>query len=388
MRERIAQVRALTLGSVPTASDQPHWAYGRIAAPMSIYPDYRESRASFGLGVLRPFVVEVETESGVIGIGLSSGGEPACWLVERHLASLVEGKSPDEIELVWDQMWRSSLFYGRKGLALHAISAVDLALWDLLGRLRGEPVYNLIGGPVRDAIPIYATGPHAGVAKQLGFVGAKLPLVYGPADGEEGLRLNVDIAAQSRADVGDDFPLAYDCWMALDLSYALRLAEALAPLRFLWLEECLPPDDYWGYAELKRRAPRGLLITTGEHEATRFGFRLLIDMRCCDVIQPDVTWCGGLTELLKIASYADAHGLPVIPHASGVYGLHFSATRVTTPFAEYFMGSVDGLTVVATHAPLLVDEPMPQDGHVHLPDRPGFGVELNRDLALVRPYSR
>ena len=94
--------------------------------------------------------------------------------------------------------------------------------------------------------------------------------------------------------------------MSLDLDYALRLAEGLRPYRFKWIEECLPPDDYWGYAELRRRAPPGLLVTTGEHEAGRHGFRLLVDMGCCDIVQPDVGWCGGLTELLRIAAYADA----------------------------------------------------------------------------------
>jgi L-rhamnonate dehydratase len=235
---------------------------------------------------------------------------------------------------------------------------------------------------------MYATGPRPEAAKQLGFVGAKLPLVHGPAEGEAGLRENVERAAQARAAVGDDLFLAYDCWMALDLPYALKLAEALVPHHFLWLEECLPPDDYWGYAELRRRAPPGLRIATGEHEATRYGFRLLIDVARPDIIQPDVTWCGGLTELLKIAAYADAHRVQVIPHVSGVYGLHFVATRVEIPFAEYLMASPDGTTIVPTYGPLFSNEPLPKAGRVGLPDRPGFGVDLDPATELVRPFPR
>ena len=133
-----------------------------------------------------------------------------------------------------------------------------------------------------------------------------------------------------RERVGDDFFLAYDCWMSLDLDYALRLAEGLRPYGFRWIEECLPPDDYWGYAELRRRAPPGLLVTTGEHEAGLHGFRLLVDMGCCDFVQPDVGWCGGLTELLRIAAYAEAHGVRVVPHGSSVYSYHFAVTRPAT----------------------------------------------------------
>jgi L-rhamnonate dehydratase len=217
-----------------------------------------------------------------------------------------------------------------------------------------------------------------------------MSLMHGPAEGAEGLRRNLATAEEMRGRVGDDFFLAYDCWMALDVPYALGLIEGLRPYRFKWIEECLPPDDYWGYAELRRRAPRDLMVTTGEHEATRWGFRLLVDMGCCDVIQPDLGWCGGLTELLKIAAYADAHGVLVVPHCSSVYSYHFVITRPATPFAEFLMMSPDGTTVVPTFSPLLVHEPVPTGGRIGISmlDRPGFGVELNRSLDLRRPEAR
>jgi L-rhamnonate dehydratase len=388
-RGRIRHVRAYAVASGggdyhDQASD--HWIDGQIATPMSRYPDYRAHRSSFGLNVLGTLVVEVESEDGTVGFGVSTGGVPACFLVEKHLARFVEGKRVDQLELIWDQLWRASLFYGRKGLALFALSAVDLALWDLLGRIRGEPVFSLLGGAVRDELPMYATGPRPDVAKSLGFVGGKVPLVHGPAEGAEGLRRNVERAEGLAVLVDDGFFLAYDCWMALDLAYALRLGTAVQPLGFRWIEECLPPDDYWGYAELRRRAPPGLWITTGEHEAGRHGFRMLIDMDCCDVVQPDVNWCGGLTELLKIAAYADAHGIPVIPHGSSVYSYHFMITRVDAPFAEFLVMSPTATEIVPMFSPLLVDEPVPDRGRIRLDDRAGFGVELNRSLALDRPF--
>ena len=111
-------------------------------------------------------------------------------------------------------------------------------------------------------------------------------------------------------------------------------------------------------------------------------------MGCCDVIQPDVTWCGGLTELLKIAAYADAHGTLVIPHGSSVYAYHFMVTRIDAPFAEFLVMSPDGTELVPMFGPLLVGEPVPEGGRIKLSDRPGFGVELNRDLQLERPFAR
>jgi L-rhamnonate dehydratase len=391
MAGRIAQVRALVVaGGGADYHDQgsDHWITGRIATPMSRYEQYRATRTSFGIDVLGSVVVEVETEDGQVGFGVSTGGLPAAWLIENHLARFVEGQRPEQLELMWDQMFRASLFYGRKGIVLNAISAVDLALWDLLGRLRGEPVTNLIGGAVRDEIPCYATGPRPDLARGMGFVGGKLPLVHGPADGDAGLRANLELARDMREKVGDDFFLAYDCWMALDVSYTLRLIEGLRPYSFKWVEEFLPPDDYWGYAEVRRRAPRDIWINTGEHEATRWGFRMLLDMGCCDAIQPDVGWCGGLTELLKVAAYADAHDVPVIPHGSSVYSYHFVATRPNQPFAEFLMMAPEADRVVPMFQPLLLNEPVPENGRVRVPDTPGFGVELNRELALDRPYPR
>lgn len=391
---RIAAVRALVVrGGGADYHDQAgrdHWIDGQIATPMSIYPEYRATRSSFGLDALGTVVVEVEAEDGTLGIGTSTGGPPAAWLVEHHLARFVEGKRPDELELMWDQMWRASLYYGRKGLVVNAISAIDLAVWDLLGWFRAEPVHAMIGGAVREELSFYATGPRPDLAKELGFIGGKLPLVHGPAEGEDGLRRNVELLAEMRSRVGDDFFLAYDCWMALTLEYALRLAERLRPYGLKWLEEALPPDDYAGYAELRRRSPRDLLITTGEHEWTRWGFRQLIDAGCADIVQPDVNWCGGLTELLKIAAYASAHGVLVIPHASSVYSYHFVATRHESPFAEFLMMAPDAATVVPMFTPLLQGEPVPEEGRLPVSalDAPGFGVELDRSLPLERPFPR
>jgi len=384
---KIRDVRAFYLrGGGADYHDQAggHWIDDHIATPMAKYPAYRSSRQSFGLNVLGTLVVEIEAGDGTVGFGVSTGGEPAARIVEQHLSRFLVGSDPADLERIWDQMYLSTLFYGRKGLVLNAISCVDLALWDLLGKLRREPVYHLLGGAVREELVFYATGARPDLARQLGFIGGKLPLHHCPAEGEEGLKQNLAELAEMRSRVGDDFWLMFDCWMSLDLNYAIRLAYAAAQYGLKWLEEALIPDDYWGYAELRRKAPPGMLITTGEHEATRWGFRMLLDMECADVIQPDVNWCGGVTELIKISALADARGVLVVPHGSSVYSYHFVVTRHNSPFSEFLMMAPKADKVVPMFTPLLLDEPVPQNGRLKVPDAPGFGVRLNPDCKLQR----
>ncbi|AZQ53550.1 L-rhamnonate dehydratase [Burkholderia cenocepacia] len=385
----IRAVRALTVrggGADYHDQDAGHWIDDHIATPMSRYPEYRQSRQSFGINVLGTLVIEVEASDGTVGFAVTTGGEIGAFIVERHLARFIEGQRVTDIEKMWDQMFHATLYYGRKGVVLNAISGVDLALWDLLAKVRQEPVHQLLGGKVRDELEFYATGARPDLAKEMGFIGGKLPLHHGPAEGEAGLRRNLEALAEMRSRVGADFWLMLDCWMSLDVPYATRLAHEAHALGLKWIEECLPPDDYWGYAKLRRDVPRGMLVTTGEHEATRWGFRMLLEMECCDIIQPDVGWCGGLTELIRISALADARGVLVIPHGSSVYSYHFVATRHNSPFAEFLMMAPQADRVVPMFDPLLLDEPVPVGGRMKVPDTPGFGVRLNPDVRMQRPY--
>jgi len=390
-RERtIRQVRAHTLrGGGADYHDQApgHWIDDHIATPMSVYPEYRQSRQSFGINVLGTLVVEIEADDGTVGFSVTTAGELGAFIVEKHLARFLEGAKVTDIERIWDQMYKSTIFYGRRGVVLNAISGVDLALYDLLGRIRQEPVFALIGGKVRDELEFYATGARPDRAKELGFIGGKMPLHHGPAEGEEGMRKNLEMIRDMREKVGPDFWLMLDCWMSLDVDYATRLAHGAAEFDLKWIEEALMPDDYWGYAQLKRQVPPTMLVTTGEHEATRWGFRHLLEMNAADIIQPDVGWCGGMTELLKISALADAHGALVIPHGSSVYSYHFVTTRTNSPFAEFLMMHETAEEVVPMFSPLLLNEPIPVNGRMKVPETPGFGVELNPDITKFRPYT-
>lgn len=388
---RITDLRAYVVGGADQGADyhaQPagHWITSTvIATPMSKYPQYAQTRESFGIGVLGTAMVEVEADDGTVGFAVTTGGVPACYLIEHHFKRFVVGRPVTDVEIMWDQMFNASLFYGRKGLTINAISAVDLAVWDLLGRLRGEPVYAMLGGKVRDTQPMYATTPRPDLARQMGFTAGKIPLPYGPADAEEGLARNTELAAKMRQACGPEFPLAFDCWMALTTAYALKLIKALEPCNFRWIEECLPPDDYAGYRQLVRQRSHPILITTGEHEYTRYGFQNLLETGV-DIIQPDVNWCGGMTELLKIRAMASARGRLVVPHGSSVYSYHFAIASHETPFAEFLMMAPAADRIVPMFDPLFTDEPVPAGGYLDLPDKPGFGVELNPKLHRERPF--
>ena len=389
-KDRIREVRALVVDSrrgLPLPQEEVRTNTMLIASPMSIYPEYHDDRASWGKNVLGTVVVEVEDNGGRVGHGISSCGIPGAYLIEHHFKRFLLNQYPHDTEKLWDQMFRSSIHYGRKGLPIMAISAIDLALWDLLGIQRQEPVYTLLGGQARTEIPMYATTPNPEYAKKMGFWGAKMPLSYGPADGREGLLKNVAIAEDARNEVGDDFDLMYDCWMSLDVPYAIELAGMLAPVRIKWLEECLLPDDYDGLVDV-RNATKTCWLTTGEHEYnTRYGFLEILKRRCVDLVQPDLTWCGGLTEAIKIAKLAKSYNVLVVPHVSATYSYHFSATQTNCPFAEFIIWGEKGNRIEPVFRNLFRDEPMPENGRIKLTDRPGWGMSLNRsDLNLTRPF--
>jgi L-rhamnonate dehydratase len=353
---------------------------------MSKYPAYRASRQSFGLNVLGTLVVEIEADNGVVGFAVATGGEPAAWIVERHLSRFLVGANVTT--------WNVS---GIRCICLLCSTAVkdscsmqsvaSTSPCGIFSETRQEPVYHLLGGAVRDELIFYATGARPDLAQEMGFIGGKMPLHHAPSEAEDGLRKNLALLAEMRSRTGDDFWLMYDAWMSLDVNYAIRLAHAAAEYNLKWLEEALPPDDYWGYAELRAKMPPGMLVSTGEHEATRWGFRMLLEMGCADIIQPDVNWCGGITELIKISALADARGVLVVPHGSSVYSYHFTITRHNSPFSEFLMMAPQADKVIPMFSPQLLDEPIPVNGRMKLSDAPGFGVRLN-PACKVLPVSQ
>lgn len=356
---------------------------------MSRYPLYRDSRQSFGINVLGTLVVEVEADDGSVGFGITTAGLIGCFIVEKHLSRFILGRVVDEIKLVHDQMIRSTLFYsGGGGVVMNAISCVDLAMWDLLGRVLQQPVHSLLGGAVRDEIVFYATGSRPDLAKDMGFIGGKLPAHFDPSDGDAGIRQEVEQVKNLRDIVGNDFWLMLDCWMSQDLNYSIKLSHAMDEYGLKWLEEPFPAAQYEDYAELRRRMPPGMMLSSGEHHGNLAAFRSLSDAGI-DVLQPDVGWCGGVTSLLEIAALAKSRGQLVIPHGSSVYSHHAVITFTNSPFSEFLMTSPGADELRPQFDPILIDEPVPSGGRIGKEElnEPGFGVELNRNCPLERPFT-
>ncbi len=341
-----------------------------IANPMSIYPEYFERRSSW-LWVSEEVIVQIETDEGVTGIGTCPGGAAAASLIKQHLSRFLIGQNPFQVERLWDILFKTSLPYGRKGLPIMAISAIDLALWDCISKARNEPLYQSLGGQVKDKVHAYVTGNDYSRTKELGYYGQKLAMPYGPASGYEGMHKNAELVRRTREALGPDIEIMCDCYMAWDVHYTIRMAEMLAPYRVKWIEECLPPDDYEGYGIINRTIT-STAVATGEHEYTRYGFRQLLNVRGAEILQPDICWCGGLTEAKKICAMASADHLTVIPHAGGIqpWALHLVFATPNIPLAEYFIGADP------TEDPIFEVWNVPVNGWFHLPQAPGAGIHI------------
>jgi len=357
---------------VHTASMSHSWLTETlIAHPLAQWSAYREKRTSW-FGVMSAGVVEIETDAGLTGLGFIGGGKAkaARAIIDDQFSQLLLGQDPADIERLWEQMYRASVMYGRRGVAIEAISGIDLALWDLLGKACGQPVYKLIGGQTKDRLPAYVTGNLTERHLAEGFRDVKIALPHGPADGEDGLRGNEEIMRRTREFVGPDGDIMLDCYMALTVPYAIELVLRLQPYRLRWIEEPLLPDDIDGLLRIKDAT--GVAISGGEHEYTRFGFRELIERRALDLLQPDIYRAGGLTELRKIAAMASAYHLPVIPHGVGAPTYHFVMATPNSPKAEF-------VDVFAQGGELMLEgEPIPKNGFIELPATPGFGYRLNQ----------
>ncbi len=348
-----------------------------VANPMSIYPKYKATRSLFfpDAGRMPGFTVEIMTDKGVKGYG--SGGAGGGAVVEGHLTKLLLGEDPFDIEKLWDIQWRSTMHYGRMGVTMNAISGVDLALWDLIGNALGMPVFRLLGGQTKERIPAYCTGNDIEQHVEFGFRRVKLAMPHGPADGREGMRKNEEVVKRARAALGQDGDIMLDCWMAWTERYTIEMAGLLEPYRIYWMEEVLQPHDYAGFGRL-RKAIQSTRIVTGEHEYGRYGFRNLLEHESAEIWQPDLHWCGGLTEVRKIAAMAAAYDIPVIPHGGGTGqdGLHFIMAAQNSPWAEMFLPAPGGPAEVYRRFEEDYRVTRGPEGVYTVPsERPGFGWE-------------
>ena len=337
-------------------------------------------------------IVEVFTDAGLVGIGnaaLSPRG--AKQVIDLYLKPLLIGEDPFDTEFLWQRMYRQTMAFGRKGIGMIAISAVDIAIWDVLGKATGQPVFKLLGGRTKSRIPVYASrlysqklddlAAEASAYKEAGYLAMKLRFGWGPVDGAAGMERNLELVRTVREVIGYEVDLMADAYMGWTLDYARRMIPLLEPYRLRWLEEPVIPDDIHGYAALK--AMGRIPIAGGEHEFTLYGFRELIEAKAVDYIQFDTNRVGGITQARKIAALAEAHSIPVIPHAGQMHNFHIVMASLNSPMAEYFP-IVDVEVGNELFWYVFDGEPQAVGGHIELrEDLPGLGLTI-KDIELSK----
>jgi len=363
-----------------TTPPQPHFCTNPI--DLLALPT-KDSMASFRFhGWL---IVEVFTDAGHVGVGNAAlSPRVTKQVIDVYLKPLLIGKDPFDTEFLWQHMYRQTMAFGRKGIGMVAISAVDIAIWDALGKATGQPVFKLLGGRTKARIPLYASrlysqpldnlAAEANKYKEAGYRAMKLRFGWGPVDGAAGMERNLELARTVREVIGYEIDLMADAYMGWTLDYARRMIPLLEPFRLRWLEEAVIPDDIHGYAALK--AMGRIPIAGGEHEFTLYGFRELIEAKAVDYIQFDTNRVGGITQARKIAALAEAHSIPVIPHAGQMHNFHIVMASLNSPMAEYFP-IVDVEVGNELFWYIFDGEPQAVSGEIDLrDDLPGLGLTI------------
>lgn len=320
-------------------------------------PDWRTS--------LGQILVAIDTDCGYTGYGVGGGGLAGIHVVRTVLRDLLVGQNPDGISKIWNEMYQSTLAFGRKGIAVMAISGVDLALWDLRGKSEKQPVVNLLGGIPGEKIPTYHTvWDHQELLTASEHAGFKLHLGKITANHQQDFMISS--IEKTRSLIGQDRLLMIDAWMKWDVDSTITISKQISKFNIEWIEEPLSPDDLDGYAILKEKS--AVPIAGGEHEFTSAAFEPLIQQRLHLVFQPDVCWCGGLTELIKIYTMAKSAGVRVCPHRGcEIWALHALAALDPDPLAET---GRPWMTWVGGQPPIV-------NGTIQLSDRPGFGLKID-----------
>ncbi|MCC9076335.1 hypothetical protein FKZ61_009460 [Litorilinea aerophila] len=360
----------------------------RQAQQLDIYPEFNQRPAAEPGDTLSAIYVEVQTDQGISGLW-GPIQEHQAYHIHRSLRPFLMGRDPLATELLYDQMIRLDR-HGRSGLFMTAVSAVDNALWDLKGKAWGQPVYRLLGGPTRPAVPAYASmlgfsvEPEQAAAtareyKAKGFTAQKWFFRYGPGDGEAGKARNLAMAQAVRDAVGPAYTLMFDAFMGWTVSYAVEMVRALEPIRPFWMEEPIPPERVGGLRKIRQAAR--VPIATGEHVYTRWQTKELLVNQAVDVLQNDPDWTGGITELVKVCALASAFETPVVAHGHSLLAaLHVAGAQspAAVPFVEYLIRAQESKQFF--HKPIY----RPQDGVVALPELPGLGLVLDEEKVEER----
>jgi L-alanine-DL-glutamate epimerase-like enolase superfamily enzyme len=355
----------------------------RQAKQLDIYPEFNtdgDTGPTVGAPI-NALYAEIVTDAGVSGL-FGPIQEWQAFHVSHTLRPFLIGRDPLATELLHDQMIRMDR-HGRSGMFMTAVSVVNNALWDLKGKVYGQPIYRLLGGPTRAAVPAYvsmlgySTQPKDVTAlaqeyKAQGYTAQKWFFRYGPADGAAGIEQNLAMAQAARDAVGPHYQLMFDAFMGWDLNYAMTMAKELEGLRPTWLEEPFPPERVGEFRRL--RAATTVPIATGEHVYTRWQTKELLVNEAVDVLQNDPDWAGGITEQVKLCALTSSFEVPLIAHGHSLLAaLHVAGAQspAAVPRVEYLVRAQE--TKQYFHRVIY----RPEKGDVTLPTLPGLGIELD-----------
>ncbi len=347
-------------------------------------------------GTQDDLIIVVETDEGITGYGeVDTAPLVGKAIVEAHMShgtcyglnQVVVGSDPFDYEQIWHDMWAKTYYYGRSGPVIHVMSGIDMAIWDIMGKAVGKPVHKLLGGSYTDKVRPYASALMPETREKvktmvekyasLGFTAIKFG--WGPLGYD--VRFDLELIETARKTAGDNMEIMIDIGKRYKLKQAMQVARALEQMNIYWLEEPLPAEDFIGYRRLTEST--SMRIATGEEESGRLAFSRLINESHIDIIQPDISRCGGLTEARKIATIAADNNTMLVPHAfkTGILvaaSIQMIAAMPETPFLEF------SVTESAIRKELLVRPFVQKDGFVDVPQLPGLGIELNPEV--VRKY--
>ncbi len=337
-------------------------------------------------------IVEIETNDGIVGWGECYGpSQVARAYIDSQYAPRVIGRDAYDVEVIWDDLYNRIKDYGNKGMAISALSGIDIALWDIIGKSCGKPIHKLIGGAYRTEVQSYATGLYfidmdrlieeaveeATEYVQQGFTAIKMKIGLGSP------KLDLERVRAVREAIGDDVRLMVDANHCFTVPAAIRLGRELEALNVEWFEEPISPEDLDGYVEVTRALD--MAVAGGENEFTRWGFRDIVARKAMDIVQPDVCAAGGISECRKIATLAISHGVECVPHAWGsaiglAATLQFLAALPDQP--PSFRPMPPLLEFEQCENPFrdeLSMEPIEQRrGIVQIPTGPGLGIDIKR----------
>lgn len=356
---------------------------------MSRYPEYADSLDSWWWpqGMV---LVRICTDSGICGIGWAEDGTAAATaIIANHLKKFLIGQNPANIDVLWDQMYRASIPLGRGGVFMHALSAVDIALWDLNGKATDRPVHDLLGGAKRQSMEAYASHLQPVPLDQFkeealgylaeGYQSMKMRMPGGPQHGDRGIVMNLERMQIVRDAIGPEHGMMADAYMGWDLRFAQRMLDAAADMSLGWIEEPLLPDERHAYQRLC--AHSSTPIAHGENSFSPWEFTHMIEDKAVQVVQPDVHRVGGITGFRRVAQTAELHGIEVVPHAFSAPTVSICSTLGNCRLLEVLTIPCWAKDAYEDTPSLILDQPFVEKGTVAISQKPGLGIRINTDLA-------